>query len=260
CGVFSRYWGFHFVTNPNETLLVPRPVLNVALFFLYGASGKFLEDFAVGMLISSCYVLVQEGAGEHALRWIGEKLRRYSYWLLGAGALILLIMTAWNGYQRFQPHTAAVFDALILAYNQWSEFGLSWGYGLCMAALLFGPAILRKPLEWQPMRGIGLISYGMYMWHLPLLVQFTFKVQHHFMAGWNIYLTYGIYWLFVLLFIIPFCYLFYRFIERPGMRLGDRLLAKKETKGAPAASHASTHEQPRRVSGSLETAGARANR
>ncbi|MBV9230026.1 MAG: hypothetical protein JOZ18_11985, partial [Chloroflexi bacterium] len=47
------------------------------------------------------------------------------------------------------------------------------------------------------------------------------------LPGWNSYLAYGTYWLFVALFIIPFCFLFYKLIEQPWIRLGDRHLKKK---------------------------------
>src|SRR5581483_9804580 len=58
-GVSSRYWGPYLTAHP-EAVPVPRPILNVALFFLYGFAGKYLEDFAIGMLVSTCYVLLQK--------------------------------------------------------------------------------------------------------------------------------------------------------------------------------------------------------
>ncbi|MBO0779800.1 MAG: acyltransferase [Ktedonobacteraceae bacterium] len=223
-GVSTRFWGLYFYTHGDATFLVPRAVLNVPLFLLYGASGKFLEDFAIGMLISACYILVRE---TH-LRSLNEPIRRYSPWMCIAGLGVLVLMTLWNGYQRFQPGIAAFFDALIPAYNYFAEIGLSIGFGLCVAALLFGPQQLRRPLEWTPVRWIGLVSYGMYMWHLPLLVGFTIQIQHRFMNGWNTYLTYALYWLFVACVIFPFCYLFYRLIEQPGISLGNKLLARSK--------------------------------
>ncbi|MBV9229291.1 MAG: acyltransferase, partial [Chloroflexi bacterium] len=59
-GLFSRYFGAYFLEqHPSETFLVPRPILNGILVFTYGVSGKYLEDFAVGMLLSLCFVYTQ---------------------------------------------------------------------------------------------------------------------------------------------------------------------------------------------------------
>ncbi len=38
--------------HPSETFLVPRSLLNGILFVTFGVSGKYLEDFGVGMLLS----------------------------------------------------------------------------------------------------------------------------------------------------------------------------------------------------------------
>ncbi len=56
-GVFSRYWVAYLLQHPAQTFLISRPILNVPFFFLYGEAGKYLEDFAVGMLVSLCYML-----------------------------------------------------------------------------------------------------------------------------------------------------------------------------------------------------------
>lgn len=38
----------------------------------------------------------------------------------------------------------------------------------------------------------------------------------------NHYIAYLLYWVWVFIVIVPFCVLYYAFIERPGIRLGDR--------------------------------------
>jgi peptidoglycan/LPS O-acetylase OafA/YrhL len=228
-GVLSRWWGFYFVIeHPNATFLVPRPVLNVILFIFYGYDGKFLEDFAVGMLVSSCFVLVQRRTPENTLSWFGDMFKRYSYWIFGAGLAVLIFMTLWNGNERY--HAIAFFEPLFESYNWLSEFGLSVGYGLCILALLFGTSQLRLPFEWAPLRGIGLISYSMYMWHLPLLGRVAAYVQF-IQAALPPWLTYLLYWVVgVLLVVIPFSYALYKWIERPGIRLGNKLLQKRQEK------------------------------
>jgi peptidoglycan/LPS O-acetylase OafA/YrhL len=202
-------------------LFIPRPALNVALFFLYGMDGKFLEDFAVGMLISCCYLLSQRVQAGDGLRELTEKVKRRSLWLWGAGILVLLFMTLWNGDLAF-PHSIPIFDPIHDAYPFYSELGLSIGFGLCVTAILFGPATLRRPFEWPLMRWIGIISYSLYIWHLPILDHLGIYVVR-LVAGWSHPLAYGLLWLFAALVVIPFSHLFYRWIECPWMQLGDRL-------------------------------------
>jgi peptidoglycan/LPS O-acetylase OafA/YrhL len=72
------------------------------------------------------------------------------------------------------------------------------------------------------MRWIGLISYSLYIWHLPILDHLGIYVAR-LVAGWSHLLAYGLFWLCAALVVIPFSYLFYRWIERPWMQLGDRL-------------------------------------
>jgi peptidoglycan/LPS O-acetylase OafA/YrhL len=227
-GVLSRLWGIYFINeHPNDTFLVPRPVLHVFLFFLYGYDGKFLEDFAVGMLVSSCFILVQQHSPENTLQWLGDKFRHYSYWIFGSGIVVLIFMTLWSGNERY--HAIAFFEPLFEPYNWLNEFGLSVGYGLCILALLFGSNPLRLPFEWAPLRGIGLISYSLYMWHLPLLGRVAAYVQF-VQAAIPPWLAYLLYWVGVLLVIIPFSYALYKMVERPWVQIGNSFLQKWQEK------------------------------
>jgi len=63
-GVFSRYEGIQLFQHPDQSFLLPRNILNLIMPFVWGPSvtglhGKFLEDFAVGMLLSSLYTLAR---------------------------------------------------------------------------------------------------------------------------------------------------------------------------------------------------------
>ncbi|HLI71148.1 MAG TPA: acyltransferase [Ktedonobacteraceae bacterium] len=231
-GLFVRFWGFYFQQHPAATFLVPRPALNVVLFFTFGQTGKYTEDFAVGMLASLCYIYAQNQSPDHPFAYT---LRRLSLWLWGAGILILVFSAMWH-FQSVKP--AWPFLNPLMPYFSWlSEMVLAWGYGICIVAILFGPPTLQRPFSWMPLRWIGLISYSLYIWHLPLIVFFETRVlpllpglSHPLAYSLQFYLAYVFFWLWVCVVIVPFCFLTYLWIEKPGMKLGDRWRKAIETR------------------------------
>jgi peptidoglycan/LPS O-acetylase OafA/YrhL len=233
-GVSSRYWGGYLMAHPSVTFLIPRPVLNVTLFFLYGTGGKYLEDFAVGMLISFCYVLSRQASPLHTLT---QHIRRYTWWLWGTGLVWLLVVSLWH-LNRWFPNTVPLFNPVSTSYDWFSELSLSLGFGLCITAILFGPAELKRLFEWRPLRWLGSISYSLYIWHLPILIFFFYSLHiRDIIRNWNPLLAYSIYWLCAVFVIIPFSYVLYRVVELPGMRVGDKLRKKQVRK------EVSEHEQ-----------------
>lgn len=231
-GVFSRYIGVYFVSqHPTETILVPRPLLNVLLFFAYGVSGKYYEDFGVGMLLSLCFVYAHHPSGSFKLRTV---LQRLSLWFWGAGLGCLLILVL-MGYNWNYPNTWPLFNNArhMTSFYLVNQLCISLSFGLCVLALLFGSARLRCPFEWPQTRWIGMTSYSLYMWHLPFLLLFIQWVQP-LLSGWSPEQAYGMYWLWVLLVIIPFCFLFFIWIEKPGMKFGERFIARKTKPALPA--------------------------
>jgi peptidoglycan/LPS O-acetylase OafA/YrhL len=78
-GLWTENFGAYFYNHPNETILVPRSLLNVLLFFVYGDHGKFLEEFAVGMLIAVGYLCVMNSPRKELYL---QRVRLFLPWLL----------------------------------------------------------------------------------------------------------------------------------------------------------------------------------
>lgn len=226
-GLFSRYTGHYFFEqHPEKTLLVPRAFLNILLVFMYGVSGKYLEDFGVGMLLALCFVYARHPSVSPK---IAATLHRFSPWIWSAGLLGLLAMLMW-AYNYSFPNTWPLFNhpLFVQSYYLVCELCISLAFGLCILALLFGSGRLRGLFEWSPLCWVGTISYSLYMWHLPFLLLFIWWIQP-WLSGWSPELAYGVYWLWVLVVIVPFCSLFFRWVEQPGMRLGVRLIQSEAT-------------------------------
>lgn len=230
-GLLSRFLGqYFFWDHPTQTLLVPRPVLNTLLVFIYGVSGKYLEDFGVGMVLALCFVYALHPSVSPMVR---ARLQRFSPAFWAGGLLFLLFVVLWT-YNDSYPNTWPLFNHpfFFQSYYLLSELCISLAFSLCICALLFGRTWLRRPFEWFPLRWLGAISYSLYMWHLPFLLLFIAWIQP-WLSGWSPEQAYGIYWLWVLLVIIPFCFLFFKWVEQPGMRFGERFRRPQVSPATP---------------------------
>lgn len=220
-GLLSRLFGSYYLAHPSETLPgLPRSILNKLLIVIYGNTGKFLEVFAIGMLLSVCYVCTKNrGYASNLVR----VLRRLSPILFIVGLLLLLFIALWRFNLWYYGYTLHFFDPLAHDFDEWNYLILAVAYALCMAAILYGEKWLQRPFAWSPLRWIGLISYSLYMWHVPLIAAFATYVILPHMQGWPRPIEYVVYWLWVALCIFPFSALFYIMIEKPWIQIGERV-------------------------------------
>lgn len=224
-GVFSRWAGLSLVAHPEKTAAIPYLVMRIPFFFLagtwrYGPHSKFLEDFAIGMFSAFCYILARNLPSEGAFN---RTLRRLSPWLWGAGILWLLLMALWEA-SLSDPYLAqSLSNVLRSMYDIWHEIGLSLGFGSILIAVLFGSKGLKSLFEWSPLRWIGLISYSLYIWHLPFIYLYMYQVLPH-LHNLRPSINVALYWLWVLFTAIPFSLLFFLAIEKPWMSLSGKLL------------------------------------
>lgn len=253
-GLLTRHIGLYVTQHPGETFTLPPKLFTPLLALIYGLPtnglhGKFLEDFAIGMAISSCYIFLHARPGI-----MQQKLQRSLLLpgLLLCGLVWLVIMCLWKYNIRY-PHIIPFFDSFTMRYSLWSELGFSLGFGICIFAILFGPTILQNLFSWRLLRWLGLLSFGLYMWHLKLLEDFNQHVLSH-VSYWNRVILYGSFWIWLLVVIVPCMFLLFLLVERPGMQLGNRFRTKTSTRSTVQAENT---RQPQVETSSLAGAASR---
>lgn len=81
-----------------------------------------------------------------------------------------------------------------------------------------GPGLAARVLEWAPVRNVGVVSYSLYLWHLPVI----WVLVHN---GWRFPATVPGYWLNLVLVTavaLLLSALTYQFIEKPALRFKSK--------------------------------------
>ena len=213
-GAASQVWSSYLQLHPWPV----GPVWQIIKALFFGEAGKYLQDFAIGMLAGLLYMYTRSAANSERVK---KALQSYQRWLWYIGLALLLFMALWHE-NAIHSNGSPWLDSLKGAYTLFSEAGFAGGFGLCIIGILFGHAPLQRFFSLAPLRWIGNVSYSTYMWHLPLLLFFMVFVGYH-ITTWNSWLVFGYYWLWTVLVILPFSVVMFLLTERPAMMLADRV-------------------------------------
>lgn len=224
-GIATRYWGFFMTSSmPSHDFTLPAMISSALRPYIFGTSGKYFEAFAIGMFVAVAYLYLRNKPHTGG---INTCVRLLSPYLFILGIVVIACANLWHYYVVYvHGITLHYLDPYwsILAYSKdvLNPVSFALGYGLCLFAILHGPASLRKPFEWQPLRWIGLISYSLYIWHDPFIMYFQAYFLPKFQAlGWALDTQYMIFAFWVVVTAFPLAITFYRWVEVPGIRLGE---------------------------------------
>jgi peptidoglycan/LPS O-acetylase OafA/YrhL len=118
------------------------------------AAPAFLPYFACGMLVA-LVVEVRAARGARPL----DEATSVALIALGAGAVVA------NGLWHALDRTPGGF-----AMEVFADLGAAVGFALLIAAAVAGSGAGLRWLAVRPLAWLGTITYGLYLWHIPLLV------------------------------------------------------------------------------------------
>ncbi len=235
CGLYIRYWGFFLTSStPPQDFTLLAMISSALRPYIFGTSGKYFEVFAIGMLIAVAYLYLQN---EPYTGRLNKSVRFLSPYLFVLGILVISCANLWHYYVVYVHgitlHYLDSYQSILNSSKDvFNAMSFALGYGLCLFAILHGPSSLRKPFEWLPLRWIGLISYSLYIWHDPFIIFFQIYFLPKFQAlGWAMGTQYMIFVFWVIVTVFPLSITFYRWIEMPGIRMGERICSWLERQG-----------------------------
>lgn len=200
----------------NRLERVPGVVGIAAKLFVHatlGTQGKYLEVFALGMLCSVLYLAAQEES---------RRLRRQLP-LIGA-AMIGAALVAMVGLAHLQMRQDILTPPWYVLTHATDPLVIGgpllagMPYAALTLGVLWAPRWLRAIFESPPLRFIGLISYSLYLWHLPIL-----NIAARFAPALPLDTRIGFMILVGFVVAVPVAYLSYQLVERPFLARRRRL-------------------------------------
>jgi peptidoglycan/LPS O-acetylase OafA/YrhL len=191
----------------------------------------YIDEFALGMGLAVASAWLELGGAEPALvRLIGR--RPGVAWAFALAAFLLVSLGIGLTGDPAQDYTPAQYLARNVLYG-------AVAVGV-IAPAVFGQdrgGLVRRVLAWPPLLWIGLISYGIYVWHSPLLSRLL--AWHYGQGGSHLwrYIEWGVV---PLLGSIALGAASYYLIERPALSL-KRLVPDRRR---PAVSEARAEPAP----------------
>lgn len=183
-------------------------LLTLVVRVTMGSQGKFLEVFAVGMLCSVLYV-----AGTEQQRLSPRLARRIALPLSLAALAGMYALAQWDLRTTID---APPYFKTISALDWGVLLGpllIGMSYAALMMSILWGGRMLKAVFEARVLRFIGLISYSLYLWHLPIVqasVPFVDRLAPQVRTGGSL--------VFALCAATLVAYLSYQLVERPFLK------------------------------------------
>lgn len=193
--------GFHFAS-----LALPLPNWGSSL-------PAFLLWFVAGMLLAVASVWLS--GREHESSWAHLVIEHPS-WCWGLALVLYTAIAQVPAFPRAFPGLSYTPVAHTVEHVLYAVVAL-----LIMLPAVFGEkagGLPRRVLGSRALTGLGVISYGVFLWHMPLLRAMAARGWTGLAPNWP-YLS-------VLLSVLPVAvacsWLSYRLVERPAMQLGAR--------------------------------------
>jgi peptidoglycan/LPS O-acetylase OafA/YrhL len=114
---------------------------------------SFLPYFACGMLVA----LLIEHRRAHGAAPLGPRTSA----TLVAGAVVVLVLNGW--WHATFPHDSVAMEVL-------ADTGAAVAFAAVIASLVLGTGAGARWMGIRPLAWMGEITYGFYLWHIPLIV------------------------------------------------------------------------------------------
>lgn len=199
-------------------------------------------EFALGMVLANAFVRARLGQPGRMLATLTRPAVATVFFVagcvitLGTMYLVTPSMPLLHIPGTLPPATTPIGAQAMDILNTYFEMVVSVGFALILFGATFGAPAIRTALGFLPLRILGIVSYSIYLIHLPLLYNLVnvFPTGSHTPNG-----LFFRYLLLLLAQVIPLSIALYLFVERPAMRW-----ARNRVRGQAARQQQGTTANP----------------